>query len=300
MNTIMKCCVLLLLPAFPSTHAMAQALENDTTTTPFISEVFLFGGGMGQRQRHLAKDELSLLAPGSSLLDRDFTGYDYSGTDFGPASGLFTLGVGLNLFRHSTNATLRRSPLRIGFSFAEGSSLSSVYRRSVSAPYDTLVSTTTGEVFTYDTTHYSYYFVHQNSQRFGLDAALLFRSRDFGRFSFYGGPGIELGVVFNARTTVEHVEGVDVRGPYAHDLFENAGHSTDAQEEYDNGGSAYAAFHLTIGCDYRMGTRSIFWRHVHVFSELSPMLRVDGYPGLDKRISNTFRSTFGLRVTLDT
>ena len=291
---------ILLTALFAVAHACdVDAQELGPAPTPLVADVFLHAGMLGQQERGLTPSEMLTLAPGSRLLDRDFSSFGFTTDDQYQGHGTLDMGIGLNLFRKHPGAAMQCAQLRLGVSYSDGLLPHAAYFKENTAPYDTLVSTSTGIAYPLDTTRREHVTLEQTSQRIGLDVSLIFRSREFGRFSFYGGAGLSAGLTFNARTTVFHSAYTVIDGHYPVPYPPDLDHNTVYEEErFHQDGAAWAAIYLPIGANLVLGRTNSFWKHVNLFTECRFALRFDGVPELDSYTTLGIQSSFGLRVTL--
>jgi len=135
----------------------------------------------------LSLSDFNTLAPGSSILAKDYTGFSsdyYTGTYTNPS---YTGLLGFT-FKNKPNPLLR---LGLGYSRRTlGTGSSSRYD---SFHYDTLTSAQTGEQIFLDSTHSQNMYGGYQSTYLSFDASLIFRTKPSARWSIYGGIGVNVG-----------------------------------------------------------------------------------------------------------
>ena len=274
--------------------ASAQAQAPDTNSC--LGSVYIGGGAFFAGAQPLYQQDLTLIAPGSTLLAAGFSDHDYSDAGYQDATSLFEAGIGFHPFRKASGLG---PELRVGFLYGGRSNLSAYLRRTTRTPYDTLTSSQTGEVFYTDSVHSSAYLVDYSAERFGLNTSLIWRTK--GRWSIYGGVGAAGGLLMNARTDIYHsiynsVDGMAGNLPNEGNYTGYSGNG--GTESFRNGTGWWLSLYTPIGVDFQIAKRSVFWSRAHLFYELRPQLLFQGTPELGTVTNFGVQSVFGLRFTL--
>jgi hypothetical protein len=216
---------------------------------------------------------------------QDFTGYEqFSGLNR-TTSAQFSAYVG---FRKES----RFNPMiRAGISYKRLNSQVFGRYQLWSGPYDTLVSTQTGQVFYTDTSR-----MHSMSGFWGadvlaLDASYLLQTDPSRRWSFYGGIGLQAGLLFNQQIQLTRME-----------IFSESGLSNtmDVQVEqrsYRMNTGLSSTLYLPLGIDFRVGKKRPLWQQVHLVYELRPSLSFQTMSSVSL-VSPGLSQHFGLRITI--
>ncbi len=272
--------------------AIAQAPDSSRW-----GSVYVAGGAYLVADQPLFRGDLDKLTPGSTLLGQDLDDHTFTNDHYYTGTGSFEISLGLQPWKHQD----REGPeLRLGVTYGGGISQSAFLQRTVRTPYDTLTSSQTGEQVFVDSVHESKYWIHRTSERFGMNASMIWRTR--ARWSFFGGGGFAGGLSMNARTTVQHdvVEGIDGPGSNYESGHYSYGYSGNATNEelFRNGTGWWLALYTPIGLDFQLARRSTFWNRLHLYYELRPQIIVQNAPELSTYTDFGIQSLFGVRLKL--
>ena len=279
-----------------SAWAKAQdpyVLPNEAPAGPWGS-AYVMAGPSSVDVGELFLDDMKRLAPGSGLLDMDLSGHrSGSGNWFGLAPArAWAANLGLHPFRNDE----RRGPeLRIGVQYAGGEVGSLHYDQNRDFRYDTLVSAGSGAVYFVDSTTWSRLSMAYPPERFGLDASLIFRSKESIRWTIYGGAGLGVGAMLNARTTLRHTTGWEIRYPG------NSGNDRQeetVEERYRNADGGWFAAQAIFGVGFRLARRGDFLRRMDLFYEFRPQMLLTFGDDLGNAARFGNQWLFGLRVRL--
>ena len=260
---------------------------------PVVSGAHLFIGVLLLDPAIVSEQDFRAIAPGSELLARDLSDHLFRSDVRPMAKAAVGYGIGWHPFRDPVRGFLRRAEIRIGVSQAPDRTTSSTFYLSKEAPYDTLVSSSTGNLYMVDTTFHSVYSIDYSYERLGADLCFLFRSRDLWHFSFHGGLGLQFGSSFNARTEVRHLTYTesDPEG-----LGFSRGRATEG-EVFRHGNTYWWAPYAVMGINWRMATSNAFWKNIHLFFDVRPMLFLEDVPAVGAFTDITSQPTFGIRTT---
>lgn len=272
--------------------ALGQA---DAGSRGRVGSTYIGGGAFFTGEQPLFRQDLALLAPGSSLLAVDLSDHAFSNEAYTEGAGLFQAGIAVLPFRKADHPG---PELRIGFLYAGRGYRHAILQRTERAPYDTLTSSQTGEQVFVDSVHTSTYWIDHSSERFGLDASLVWTTT--GRWSVFGGAGFCGGALLNARTEVYHtrMDGVEgAPGPYVSPDHGRA-YANSGTESFRNGDGWWLALYAPLGVDFRIARKGEFWSRMHLRYELRPQLAMEGLPELGSTTSFGSQMIFGARLEL--
>lgn len=256
-----------------------------------ITEVqVLTGAGTGSSAYGSFADFRSM-APGSRLLQKDFSGFDSRPEMSGDADFFQSFQLGLKLPKVS-NAILRAGVSHV----IQSAIMNRSGTRSTSAPYDTLTSSQTGEQFYIDSTHFENYRFRYGNKQLRIDGSLIYRLHGDRRWSIYGGIGASVGLAYSSTTELEYSTWNFIGDGSKHDH----GVETDnaVLERFENNSQFAASIYLPFGIDFRVGRNREFWKLVHVFLEMRPAFRLNTLPGNGLRTGVGSGSGLGVRVCI--
>ncbi|MFY7989158.1 MAG: hypothetical protein ACOVO3_00400, partial [Fluviicola sp.] len=111
------------------------------------------------------------------------------------------------------------------------------------------------------------------------------------RWSFYGGIGLQAGLLFNQQIQLTRME-----------IFSESGLSNtmDVQVEqrsYRMNTGLSSTLYLPLGIDFRVGKKRPLWQQVHLVYELRPSLSFQTMSSVSL-VSPGLSQHFGLRITI--
>ncbi len=243
------------------------------------------------------------LAAGSSILARDFSGFQRSDFSSTNGAGGFEVMLGLGLRNKEKTGFRQSAQLRVGVGYSSLSSLGADYFQDERKPYDTLVSSQTGNSVFVDSVTHRNLSLNYNTDNVRLDVSMIFRTTGVSRWSVYGGVGVRANYSFNGYTSVNyHVqkgteqERQDFNGYYGYGLdFEDSQNENEVfrSNESSFGGAVY----VPLGVDVRFGKTSDFWTKIHLFGEVRPGLDFSNIPTYGSVTQGFLQFGLGLRVT---
>ncbi len=229
--------------------------------------------------------DFKTLAPGSSILAKDYTGFSsnyYNSTYTNPS---FTGLLGFT-FKNKPNPLLR---LGLGYSTRTlGTGSSSRYE---SFHYDTLTSAQTGQQIFLDSIHTQYMYGAYQATYLSLDASLIFRTKPAARWSIYGGIGVNVGLAFNGFLNIEyHDEHYASSGNYDQSNW------THEQERFNQKTHVASTVYIPMGLDFRLGKKHEFMNRLHLFAEARPSMTITTIPTIKTQLTPNITSSLGLRI----
>lgn len=282
------------------------AQEKDFVKKIKVSDVSIQTGGLYLKSQMGTLNDFKNLAPKSSILQNDLSGYNAYNDDISEGNGAFAVNLGIQ-FRNKQGSGYKANPqLRLGFIYFKSTPLSATYYHENRQPYDTLTSSQTGQTYYIDSVSMNYYSMYYSSQQFRLEGSLIFRTNPEARWSLYAGIGLSAGVSLNANTDIYHSQYsypqmADVSGNYyGSPYYPYYNNENDYYTEtFRNKMNFGMSLSVPLGVDFRMANKSEFWRRLHLFYEIKPMLDITSIPEIRTIVNSGLQSSFGLRVMVN-
>lgn len=255
---------------------------------------YIATGAFADHRAHLFPGDIQRLTQGSGLLARDMS--DHTFKQAAPTTGaVFQMAAGYHPFR---NVSRPGPELRLGMLFASQQGINAVYERSSRVSFDTLTSAQTGAQYVVDSVVRSSYEVAYRYSMAGVHGAMLWRTGR--RFSFYGGIGAAIGVVYGVDASVQHrtmasIQSVGITGP-VREREESA--APDQEEKFAHGVGHWWQWHVPLGMDYRLHRDHELWGRMHLYYEIVPQVLFVQRPALRYTSGIGVQSLFGLRLKL--
>lgn len=209
-----------------------------------ISDVYIQPGLLFLSSPTGSLGDFKTLAPQSVLLKQDLSGYSLDNGSGGSGGALLSMGMTIKFIDKKRQSYKANPKLQLGFSCFSGDGLSRYLSKTVVDSVNGTADTGTK----YTTMDYEY------TQVF-INASLIFSTNDHARVSVYGGIGIRVGITVKAYTYIS--AGDSVLGTNNTEVFRNK-----------IGAPSYSLF-IPGGVDFRIGNKSKFWNHVHLFFDFS-------------------------------
>ena len=248
-------------------------------------------GGISYSTSSKSLADYRALLPNSAILSKDYSDFVGSNYQSYQYSTMLSILYGLRL-GNSTEKLEHR--MRVGFSYSNIYSGSSSYYKQTTTPYDTLTSSRTGEQTVIDSINSQNLYMDLSQDMLSLDISYIIRANPNGRWSFYTGLGLELGVGINTRANIYSSEYNYANGPFYFDI--NNDENSFESESYSLDPSYSVNLYLPIGLDFRLSKSNEFWKRAHLYTELRPGVRclVDA-AGDTQTFVNLGFSALGLR-----
>lgn len=284
---------------FVSVSTFSQELPKEKSKKVTISEFHLQNGFLMNSMIRGSLNDFNALAPSSSLLKNDFSDFNES-NEIGQISNSYqAMYLGLRFNNREKNNFLDNPVLRLGINYASSNSLSAHYSQEKRTPYDTLVSSQTGESFYVDSVHLKNYHMSQNMQQLRIDAALIFQTDPNFRFSFFAGIGISAGMSLKSEIEINYDESNTVES-----YGEINSHSYDMHDDYSSKREIYTTKNITgatayvpFGINLRLGKKREFWKHVNLYMESRAALNITSIPELRTFTTVGLSNALGLKIT---
>lgn len=282
---------------------MLQAQQEiNSNRSPLFTDVYFPVGFLVHGNGLMTTQDWRNLMPGSEILDRALPDKESDLDDFDNANGsaAFETSVGLDLARSKGTDARFEKQLRLGVMFNSRTEQEGYWERSFTGPYDTLISSITGNEFLVDTTWTEAITARYNYSRVGLSASYILRKRTPGILSWYVGLGGLAGTTIGGSGQVDRRVGTTVEGVVGNDDYPEFNDRSDTREteEFHIASTGWGAVYALGGLDLQFGRKHPFWSTIHVFSEMRPTLFFNTVPGSPMRSSGAFQQLVGLRLDL--
>jgi hypothetical protein len=249
-----------------------------------LADAYLLYGVFFQRESFMDLSDWQAMLPGSALLHHADIASDEPGSH-GRSSrhgaGTLHFGVGLDLRRTENAGSVHTKQLRIGVLHSANNSNQGLWRRSMTGPYDTLVSQLTGEMYPVDTTWTERYSAYHEFTRLGVDLAIVLLNENTSLWSWQVGFGTLLGLTLNEEARVyRSVERRIDRFSYGTAFHGTVDRSERiGSEVFRNGPSLWAGTYVVLGTSCRLGRTHPFWSSLKLHYEARPTLLFSNFNG---------------------
>lgn len=264
-----------------SSIVMAQESESSWKFT----EASVFTGIGVQMSQMFTEKDLAEWSENDPWITQDFTGYSQFGGLNSTSSSQFSANLG---FRKTG---IHNPSFRVGISYKRLNSQVFGRYQEWSGPYDTLVSSQTGQQYYIDTVRIRSVSAYWGADVLALDGAYILQTDLTRRWSFYGGIGLQAGILFNQELQLARME-----------TFSETGitHEMDVeleQRNYRMNTGFSSTVYLPLGIDFRIGKKRPLWQQVHLVYELRPSLSFQTMSSVSV-VSPGVTQHFGLRITI--
>jgi hypothetical protein len=258
-----------------------------------ISEFDMHAGNALLDNENILPEDFKKLAPQSALFQNDLTDYQSSSLNTTLGTGIYSFGVGI-LFSDKSKTFYKPNPLlRFGIVCFSGMAMNT--RLSKKESRDTAFIQG-GNAFYVDTVTSQNYDMNYMSQQIRIDGSLIFRTNSQARWCLFGGIGITGGISFNAFTTIEYSESVEIQ-------TQSNGTNTSSyednflkEERFRNKTNFGCSVYVPLGLDFRIGKKREFWKLLHLFYEAKPTLNFTTVPELRTFVNVAFLHGIGIKV----
>jgi len=241
------------------------------------------------------------LAPGSSILLKDFSNYESSmgyfnfnypfGMGMQNTSSFQSLQVGLSLPKC-------QGTLRLGISNFSNQLMNAYGSYYESHVVDTLISSQNGSMTFVDSTISRNVFGNYNNQQIRIDVAYVWEMNAGERWAFSAGAGMSFGLSYQSQTSLNFAEYTNSYEGYGSYVSNQT--TTLESETYKNPMAWGANIYVPLGINFRLGTKRAFWKPWMIYSELRPQLSFNSIPNSGVKFSPGIGSTSGIRYNIPT
>lgn len=268
-----------------------------------IHDFYIQTGMFLERNTNGTLTDFKTLAPQSVLLNSNFTGYSQSNEFVLTGNTMFSVMLGLQFSDGQKTAYKTNPQLRLGISYFSITSLTHSLLKEEHKPYDTLMSTQTGQTIYLDSTYNKSYGMNYSSEQLRFDGSLIYRTNPQARWSLFTGIGITAGLSINAKTDIYYnqIGGTETRNSNGTTTSSTYDYSTDNNkiEKYKNKNNYGLTAYIPMGIDFRIGKKREFWKRTHLFFELRPGINSTSIPELRTITNASMQYGLGLKVSWD-
>lgn len=237
----------------------------------------------------------------SDLIPANLNDYQSGIFDYSSGSGTFEIMAGFAWRSSEEFGSKIHKRLRLGISYSQPGVMSSSYYLNQEFPFDTLVSSQTGNEFYIDSTYSSNLGMSYDVSSLALNTAFLWTTDDDARVSFYGGVSLGLALSFSSKVSVDRNDFsyLSYEDGYAINYFTDEIQSlSQGQESFRQAASLGFGFSSPIGVDWRIGRQEKNLNELHLFGEVRPGVNFNSIP--DYELISQFRSSWhlGLRFSI--
>lgn len=246
--------------------------------------------------------DFKLLAPESVLLSTVDTGYSRSPGYNATGNSMFSILLGAK-FVDKRGEKFKHSPiLRVGVSYFGEALAVSNFTKTTHIPYDTLISTQTGQLTYLDSTIRENVGITYTSRQIRLDAAIVYMTSPLSLWSLYAGAGMTAGLSITTKTNLDYskyvtlVETSQFGGGSSivhYGLFEDNGKSEEFTNKINYGYSVYAP----LGMSFKLGKRHHILKMISINLELSPSIHGSSIQELKTTINTNIGLAVGMKIS---
>ncbi|MEY3048671.1 MAG: hypothetical protein RL365_709 [Bacteroidota bacterium] len=241
------------------------------------------------------------LAPGSSILMKDFSNYESSmgyynfnypfGMGMQNTSSFQSLQVGLSLPKC-------QGTLRLGISNFSNQLMSAYGSYYESHVVDTLISSQNGSMTFVDSTISRNVYGNYNNQQIRIDAAYVWEMNVGERWAFSAGAGFSFGLSYQSQTSLHYAEYTNSYQGYGSHTGDQT--TTIESETYKSPIAWGSNIYVPLGINFRIGTKRAFWKPWMIYSELRPQFSFNSIPNSGVKFSPGVGSSSGIRYNIPT
>ncbi len=282
----------LLLSAIMLLFAQATFCQNSKKAS--ISSISVQTGFVNEQEADWQLADFRRLIPQSALLQKDYSLFKQNGGTSLQTSPMVSANLGIT-FGESKKG---HPELRIGLIYFSQYASTYLYAEE-RKPYDTLISTQTGEMYLLDSLKTSYLRGNYTCDQLRADIAWVYRTNPEARFSAYGGIGGTMGGSINAFSTISYNENRAKATLLSGSSYYFNSNSRDYQSEHftlknNMGFSAY----IPAGLDFRIFKKHLFWSRFHLFYEGRAGVNVSFIPNMTPTKNISLLQGVGLKVRI--
>ncbi|MEO0312202.1 MAG: hypothetical protein RIQ89_1859 [Bacteroidota bacterium] len=296
-------CILCLIFSFPLAGQIVEVPDSSNTGSVKgweVSSIQVSTGSASLGESYFNFRKFQKLAPNSFLLNQSYPGYLESNFNIGSdRASVFSFSVTLNKLRSNRNDI----KFSAGFNYFPNISYSSNLSKSTSFPFDTLISTQTGNAIYFDSIFTSSCVAEYNYDHLRADLNFFFESKSKTRWTLYGGLGLSIGLSLKNYITVNfnewsQIEPRDNSYNYYIPYQQNYSGLSFGNEVFENRTNASAATYLLGGVRFNVSKRNLFWSKVAFFYEIRPSLNYFYFPKLNAYLRAGFMNQLGVHIRM--
>jgi hypothetical protein len=259
---------------------------------PAIKDIYFFPAFSFQQANSGTIQDFNTLMPGSEILRDNFNS---ASSQDGPrkiVTTAFAISAGLDLINTGEETNIHRQ-LRLGLSFNNLVALNCNYYQERRERYDTVHQGM--QVIYLDSVKKETVSMNHVSQEVRLEASLLFRTLSSGRWSLYGGIGIDAGFSLRSFSVIQSSEELSLEGPDQEIMGNPAQQKTS--ERQANRTNYGLGTYIPLGLDVGLGNKRAL-RLIHLFLEIRPGINAAVIPETGTLILPYLKAGGGLRMSI--
>lgn len=297
----MKKSVIYFLIFFCLNGLVTAQVEGQKPATFKVEDIYFGAISFAQNYSYAGTDDFKLLAPSSTILNRDLSGYSNNHYFSGSVGNGFSAMVGFKGLNKKTNQYRTDRIYRLGIQATGIDVISQSLSKIDRVALDTLYSPITNSSYYIDSIYAHGINMTHSVSIAALDASVIFRTKPERRFKIYGGFGLVAGARLNATTAVfesrsKYIETYASNGDMVDET--NRNYSDQNRETHRNKNGAYAAVYIPMGYTFRLGNKREFWKRLHIAGEFRPQILFTGLSELNSQVSSSLSTTGGFRYIL--
>jgi len=267
-----------------------------------LRNVYLSTGALNIGGRSASLSELRNLAPSSSILQSDLSGYE--GNIFYSERPALNVGLAAGFrFRYRDREKDLSGPeFRIGLNTGGVSLLFSSFSKTDRVPVDTLYSNRTGEAFPVDSVSYHSVSIDLLRKYLNADIAVIFRSKNFLGLSIFGGLGVQSGYSFENVLRVRSLSSsrLESVSPFNGQEVLSFHSSYRYKEEQLSTSNTFSfGIYIPAGLNVRLSSQSSLLQMVNFYYEVRLGYYYYSLPDVRNISEPATQHHFGVRISID-
>lgn len=265
----------------------------------YVSDAWIIGGFSLNQINHPGVDNFRKLAPGSAILNRDFSVYnEYDAFNSGGSSG-GAAGITLK-FKKDGEKKQGGPELRLGIIKNTNYLLMQSFSKYETYRIDTLASAQNGTTYYMDSVGATNISMDYYTQQINLDISMIYRSNPESRWGVFGGVGIANGMSYYSSTRINqfiysYTNTYSNSQSVSNQLLDA---SSTVTENFRNDPVFSSVVYLPFGIDWRIGKKKAFWMPIHLYYEMRTGIALSAIPEIGTQIHGFYNGNIGLRYTL--
>lgn len=260
-----------------------------------ITDYYLMPGFNFSVSNYVSIDDFRKLNPDAEILKSDFTDYTQTSYRSFDVNSQVAFKLGLKLNQKNSKQ------LQIGLLHSTYNNLNAHYFKSDKTRFDTINSSSTGNIYYLDSVHTTNYSFAYQAKIISFNVAFIFRTNPEARWGLYGGFGLGAGASYKSITSVfvNNYYSVETRKPNGEMVATSYSNIENGYKNVylRNKPSFLFMLHLPMGIDFRLGKKREFFKRIHLFYELQPAFQLNLVHSIGGKFSTSVANSLGIRVT---
>jgi hypothetical protein len=232
-----------------------------------------------------------LLAPQSpSLTNSNLVGYTLNENNYGLYSDIISFNLGIKTTSQPKNT------FKIGLTYMGNLTTSGYAYKTDMHRIDTFTSSQTGQQIFVDSSSNKTINPNYTTSQLQLDLGVRFQTNSKYRLVLFTAMDLGVASTFNANTIIYNSTSSSYKNILLNSTFSSYQFGTVTDQTYENKNGYALSAAIPLGIDYRMGKRSNFWKHLHLFGEIKPGLIYRSIPEIKNYTTAFVQSTIGFKV----